>query len=345
MVVNYCIQAALVTIYMAFHMAVRFGWSPASGTKAHRILAAVQESTRPFLDNSLLFSVAVHIAALFTFIRGRVDTDSPTPTTAAVFSAFIAIYTIFPPLVLHSCAAKHLRRKRERMWIWMFIGALKLTVYGLYYGDPDSPWLRKWQDWNSIDTYRAGNNTGLYGLMQNDKNHQLKWESFCVTELGADRANWAITVSSVVVSTVVVLSLVFVANIFRRPFLADERRPWLRKLRRHRWVVAAFLAFLAMWVSLGIFFWFRAELNKHAGQLNKDSEWTFGQILAVTNWAPVLVEFVVLWRDGAKKGLAGQMSDRFAVVEKDQLEEKPAEWHGDGDGDSNSVEIAQSSSA
>lgn len=320
MVVNYCIQAVFVTLYIAVHMAARFGWRPRSRSIAHRVLTAVQESTRPFLDSALLFCVAVHFAAMFTFVRGRVDDDSPTPTTGAVVSVFIALYTIFPPLALHSCAAEHLRRKHGRRYIWSFVGALTVIMSGLYYSDPQSPWRRQWADWDNLSAYLSADETEIDRLLEEDPDHQLKWESFCVTKLGADRANWAFTIMLGIITILVLLDLIIVANALRIPFLRSERRPILRSVWRYRWVLSAFFALQAMWVCLGIFFWFRNELNKHAGQENKDRQWTFGQILAVATWAPVIMEFYVLWRDGAEKGLTGLLSDRYVVLSGDVVQ-------------------------
>jgi len=339
MVANYCIQAAFVTIYMAFHMAARFGWSPARRTAPYQILTAVQgkgdlgmeskqervltlpfisESTRPFLDATLLFSIAVHIATLFSFIRGHA-LNIPIPTTAGVSSAFISVYTIFPPLVLHSCAADHLRRKHGRRYIWSALGAISLTMAGLYFSDPGGAWRRDWRNWNDFKLQNLKDKE-LMDLLYKDPDHQLKWESFCVTKLGADRANWAFTIILGIVFVIAVFTLVFLGNAFRIPFLRGERCSPLRKVRQYKWVISAFLALQAMWVCLGIFFWFRYELNKYTGDLNKDQEWTFGQVLAVATWAPVLMEVYVLWRDGAEKGLTGLLSDRFVVVDVAQVE-------------------------
>ncbi|KAF2690903.1 hypothetical protein K458DRAFT_426318 [Lentithecium fluviatile CBS 122367] len=314
MVVNYYIQCALVTIYMGFHMAARFGWTPPHRTIGHRFLSAIQESTRPFLDAALLFSIAIHSSASLTFIRGRVDANKPTPTTAAVCSAFVALFSVFAPLTLHSCAEEHLRRKHGRRRMWMYLCMLMFIVVGLYFSDPQSPWLREWPDWNAAETYRSNNETGLYGLLWRDEDHQLTWESFCVMERGANRANWAIVVALATLITFFTLYWILMANVFKLGFLHSERRPMLAKVRRHRWTILTLLAFKAMWICLGIFFWFRDELNEHAGQMNKDRQWTFGQILAVTTWTPVVMEFYIIWWSGAEKGLTGLMTDRYVVV-------------------------------
>lgn len=324
MVANYCIQAIFVTVYMAFHMAARFGWSPARRTAPQRILVAIQESTRPFLDSALLFCIAVHIATFFTFIRGRV-LDEPTPTTTGVTGSFISIYTIFPPLVLHSCAADHLRRKHGRKYIWLFLGALSLTMSGLYFADPRNAWRLQWWNWGKLNSRPNSDSSyeELNDLLIKDPDHQLKWESFCVTERGADRANMAFTIVLAVVFVTAAFVMIFFANVLRIPFLRSERRPLLRRVRKHKWIFAAFLSFHAMWVSLGIFLWFRYELNQFTGNHNKDKQWTFGQVLAVATWAPVLMEFYVLWRDGAEKGLTGLLSDRFVVVDTKEIEPTP----------------------
>lgn len=322
MVANYCIQAIFVTVYMAFHMATRFGWSPPRRTVLQRILVAVQESTRPFLDSTLLFSIAVHIATMFTFIRGHA-LSTPTPITTGISGAFISIYTIFPPLILHSCAADHLRRRHGRRYIWSFLGALSLTMIGLYFSDPGNMWHRDWWNWSDLSNQVTVTQDTLKLFFEKDPDHQLKWESFCLTQLGASRANLAFTIVLGTVFVVASFTMILLGNVFRIPFLRSERRPLLRNIRRYKWIMSAFLALHAMWMSLGIFFWFRFELNKNTGNHNKDQEWTFGQVLAVATWAPVLMEFYVLWRDGAEKGLTGLLSDRFVVVDTRDLEPTP----------------------
>lgn len=334
MVANYFIQAIFVTVFMAFHMAARFGWKPARRTTPERILVAVQESTRPFLDSTLLFSIAVHVATFVTFLRGRA-LQQDTPTTAGVIGAYISLYTIFPPLILHSCAANHLRRKHGRKYIWSFLGALSLILMGLYYSDRGSAWLRAWKDWSKLSERREDleNSVGendknsdrqYHRLLQvgKDEDHQLKFESFCVTKLGARRANLAFTIILGIVFVTAAFTMVLLANVFRIPFLRSERRPLLRRVRRYKWIISAILSMQAMWVSVGIFYWFRLELNKHAGKINKDKEWSFGQVLAVATWAPVLMEFYVLWRDGAERGLTGLLSDRFVVIDTTEVDTK-----------------------
>lgn len=51
--------------------------------------------------------------------------------------------------------------------------------------------------------------------------------------------------------------------------------------------------FLMMWISTFLLFYLRDEAIKDSGT-DSTSEWTVGQILALANWGPVIVEFVYL---------------------------------------------------
>ncbi|PSN60828.1 hypothetical protein BS50DRAFT_625831 [Corynespora cassiicola Philippines] len=314
MITSYWIQCALVTIFFAFHAAARFGWSPKPKTVSHRLLSTFQESTRPFLDTSMLFCMAVQSATIFVLSVNLQQKDL-TPTITTVSSAFISIYTLFPPIVLHNCAAEHLRRRKGRRCVWALLAAMTAAVCGLYFSNPQSPWRRK--TWKDIKVLTKNANTfeQLGDIMlREDPSHQRKWDAMCLAKEDALRANGAFVGTIGSLLFLLVLGLLFVRNILRIPMLNSERRPALQSLRKHWQFLSSILAFLAMWTSLAIFFWFRRVSNKSAGEKSGDREWGFGQIIAIATWMPVLLELLTILRKGTEKGLTGLLSDRYIVV-------------------------------
>lgn len=83
---------------------------------------------------------------------------------------------------------------------------------------------------------------------------------------------------------------------------------------------------------IGIFHAYRDIVNGAAGEENQNSDWTFGQVLAVATWIPVAVEFLTVLKckftylalrwvsllthvlDGPEQGLSKKLSPRFTVV-------------------------------
>lgn len=99
--------------------------------------------------------------------------------------------------------------------------------------------------------------------------------------------------------------------------------------------VAQLSLFAMMWSSLAVFYTFRDKtINKDDGD-DPQLEWSFGQILAVTTWVPVLIDFfytlfcksililrMIIWKPGLlililagmRKGLEGHIPGDYHVV-------------------------------
>ncbi|KAI8943287.1 hypothetical protein NX059_001307 [Plenodomus lindquistii] len=70
-----------------------------------------------------------------------------------------------------------------------------------------------------------------------------------------------------------------------------------------------------MWLCLGWFIYFQARSADLSGEENRDNEWSFGQILALATWTPILVEFAYVWYQKPVEALNGRLIDPFEVVE------------------------------
>ncbi|CAI6332479.1 unnamed protein product [Periconia digitata] len=328
MLATYFIQCIMVTAYFAIHTASRCGWKPRRRTKSGWLLAAVQESLRPFLDATLLFSIALNVAAIVTLSRSYYG-ESET-VTMIMSSVYIALYGVFPSIVLHSCAAPHMRRRIERRLMWVFIAILVLVMCIMFFSmlksELDTSFtdlprgLREISGWDG--TYddntkfnNNNNNNDLKKLLVDDKDDQLKWESLCLNQRGVLIGFRAILGLASFLVASGFLSLTFVTNIFRIPQLRSERSRFLRKIRQHWWMISAVVSIVIMWAIVIVFCVLRDRLNDNTGDSNEDKKWTFGQILAVATWAPVLMEALIIWKQGPEKGLSGLMSDRFEVFE------------------------------
>jgi hypothetical protein len=69
------------------------------------------------------------------------------------------------------------------------------------------------------------------------------------------------------------------------------RRQW-RAAKRALRCLNCLVCLVLMWVLLVMFYQYRSRVQTIAGRSNEDFKWTFGQMLALCAFAPVLVELV-----------------------------------------------------
>lgn len=79
--------------------------------------------------------------------------------------------------------------------------------------------------------------------------------------------------------------------------MADEpRRTWWRShwetTQPYLRLFNGFASLVFMWVFLALFTAYREDVRHRAGDSDQDGEWTFGQVLSLTTWAPVAVELM-----------------------------------------------------
>lgn len=76
-------------------------------------------------------------------------------------------------------------------------------------------------------------------------------------------------------------------------------------------VVIPAVAFLSMWMDLIVFIELRIQAHRYIGQTSMEDKWTYGQILTVTTWLSVLVEFL---RMGYCKSSGPGVSDLLRAI-------------------------------
>lgn len=65
--------------------------------------------------------------------------------------------------------------------------------------------------------------------------------------------------------------------------------------RRCLRVVNGVLCLVIMWLFLCLFDNYRHAVQDLAGRSDDDYEWTFGQVLSLATWAPVIVELIAIY--------------------------------------------------
>jgi hypothetical protein len=309
MLTNYYLQAILVTLYVAVLLTLQYttagGWMR-KRTCVWRIYSAIQHSLRLFLDASLIFALAVLVATVHTF---RVRLTAPrTPLTDYALYLFIYLshYTLLPALALHHCNTSSLRRHYGRIALWSLATSLELAALGMFFRIVRQP--------GSYEFYRVDDTYTL-----EDPDRQLPWNAWC-TNAPAVRT-FSIWALALIGFTLLMMIL---------PVLLFASRRWIDQTRKEtcqKTLVITCLA--AMWAFQIEFTLFRIAMNKRAGSSNKDSQWSFGQILALASWIPVVVEIVYISCEGPEKALLGHLVEPYEVKKK--LEDAEMIESGRGD--------------
>ncbi len=83
--------------------------------------------------------------------------------------------------------------------------------------------------------------------------------------------------------------------------------------------------FLTMWFILAWFIVFNVNQERHAGASDQESQWSFGQILSLATWVPVVIELAYVWWETPAHAINGKLMDPFEVIDVskkiDEMEE------------------------
>lgn len=121
--------------------------------------------------------------------------------------------------------------------------------------------------------------------------------------------------------------VVLVLMLLLCPFsLWNER---LKKLNTYIVLHLVSFIFVSMWITLGLFTWFRQHFHKKGGVPNQDFALSFGQVLALAIWMPVVVEFGYLYFQGSESALTGQLAKPFRAVKVESAEQRAQNYDGD----------------
>ncbi|OAL46968.1 hypothetical protein IQ07DRAFT_145640 [Pyrenochaeta sp. DS3sAY3a] len=285
MLATYILQTCLVTVYLVALVMIRFDWTPVK-MRNHPLMKrtslAIQHSTGAFLSASFLFCISM----LFASLLAAIDDDSNAKYTTWALLLIMPTSSTLPVVLLQLAAPDTLRRTKGRMALWAVVSALSLTLF--------------------VRT--------IVAISRYEKDSRFKlqfsaWENRCL--------DGNFIVPAIFLSWIIAGMLSITVGFFIiRSIMASLRRYGTKKpvhLPRIVWWGTIILAFGAMWALMGWFIYFTVLLRDRARNSNRDTEWSFGQVLALATWVPFVVEFVYIWWEEPEEALNGRLMDPYEI--------------------------------
>ncbi|KAI1141372.1 hypothetical protein F5Y05DRAFT_259053 [Hypoxylon sp. FL0543] len=299
MVITYFLAAALVTTYACVlalsdssFLKRRF---PAS-SKRTWVLSGFEESVSTFVDATLVFAVSMLAAACFrlaqAFFQDAGASNGHWMIYASIGSIYMSTFSSLLPLLLQ-LVARDVRRHWLRLVLWSLILVLNIANEILF------------------DCFFARVEARLQDLIE------VVWLTFCnPTDL---LSNGLIPTLRLAQILLVLNALYYIIERTCRGRIGDTEgwtklKIFWRRAMPYIHCLNVAICCLTMWAMMGVFSYYRDRVNDAAGQDNQNSDWTFGQVLAVATWVPVFVEFATVLKYGPEEGLGKKLSRNYTVV-------------------------------
>lgn len=294
MMFTYYLIATMSTVYpliFALHTLRLFTGS----SRLARIADWFRETISGFLDASLIFAMAVVIAAMYRFVSAFRDPDqldnafAPSRWNAII----VALFSVFPPLILQCTSGDTLRRKGLRRLLWCLVVVFTAASSVLFF-----VWYR------SLNVYKlplttTGSIQYLWNICTRDLprrfQRNLGFVIAAQAQLLLNFALWACTILPNLgpvhngrVSTVA-------SGMLRKiqTWHEDSQRSPKRTLGFRLRVLQVLSAQLMMWLLLGLLTSLILSDGLIAGESFKNLKWSVGQVLGLAQFVPVVIDLVV----------------------------------------------------
>jgi hypothetical protein len=211
------------------------------------------DSTREFLSASAIFSLALLVASLCS-----ISPDLNEFSTTWILGLVIPLYSVLAVVILHLAAWDFLLRYKGRVLALLIIDVLVIVLAA-----------RSSTFFNGTDA--------LLGLKEYAPE---EYESPCLRGVSVQSmAIFSWTIAGILCFGVTVYLVDFlVSRVRHRPGLC------VRLSGMIRWGIVG-VGLCTMWYLIGWFVKLTLEIRSRAGNNNKDNEWTFGQVLALSTWS------------------------------------------------------------
>jgi len=269
--------------------------SDCRGSSAQRVLSSFQESLNIFIDATLIFAASMAAAGL---TRYRSYDDHPEESQSLyglVGSVYMASFSLLPALML-TTASERLRRNWLRLFLWMVLVGCSLAL-GIVFLQHRA--LVKWRT-HAVDYPDVTVSWGLNDQRVASQAVETMWLKLC------DPEKLRFRLLHTLITAYVLIPLNFLwmfhdlgASLMPtrlRMKVSPHGKNWVRwrtfrdVLRIANGVACAIL----MFVMLAFFHKYRNTVHSLAGNSDQDTDWTFGQVIALATWAPVLQEWVTI---------------------------------------------------
>lgn len=295
MMITYYVAAIFSTVYyivLTPELCAAFGrslpWvSKGTRTRYGTFIAGFRESLQGALDATLLFAISMLVAAITRYTKIKYHPDETYSLYGLMDSVFLSSFSILPCFILQSLSHE-LRRRRIRLFMWLLVLVFAITVdvlYNQYFLDVFASdaklyaeinkeqelgqfvWLELCQSYSLMNALETTLKVGHALMVANCS----WWIYYVVAGLGGSRWRPAIEAKA--------------GRLWKWWELA---RLWLR-------LGNGFFCLAVMWTFLGIFTVYRADIATKAAGTDDDSEWSFGQVLALVTWIPIFVDLAVFY--------------------------------------------------
>lgn len=134
MMFTYYLIATMSTAYPLILGSAALGLV-SKGSPQARIVGWFRETISGFLDASLIFAVALLVAATYRFSSAIIYPDQlDNAFSASLWNAIIvALLSVFPPLILQCTSGDRLRRKGLRFILWYLVSVFTITSSILFF--------------------------------------------------------------------------------------------------------------------------------------------------------------------------------------------------------------------
>ncbi|KAI9168004.1 hypothetical protein HJFPF1_04148 [Paramyrothecium foliicola] len=280
--------------------------------RAAKVLRGFQEASYDFLDAALVFSAAMHLATITRYARVVANEERTYSAYSLLGSVFMSTFTIFPALVLQTVTDR-LRKHWLRIILWFVIIASSIITEVFYVI------VGKRDHWGWF-THEYYSNRPIHF-------RELVWQRVCEGNENRERMMHLLSFGHVWLGLNLIWWIWYV-------IASVVPNDWKDKRRGGRWydffkstqkiliITNGCICVLTMFAFLGLYHYYTNHVSEMAGlDMAKDGTWTFGQVLALATWVPVIVQFISISLFG-KKGLNARLSARYEVVETREPYEK-----------------------
>ncbi|KAF6811401.1 C6 zinc finger domain containing protein [Colletotrichum musicola] len=302
-VVSYFLEALLGTIYLVvftIHQMVKrhrknSGYDKKRPNEGETIMGRLLDSFRGsldmFLSGAMLIAVAMLGAALYssiTSVQERSETNPDMPSGEAMFEMALSLiasnFAVFPVMLLYALVKHDGHRKwLHRSVLFLLWGLSCSVVFLAPRGEVD--YAQRKSGKMNFDCDQRGSQYW----------HVVKATQFLVIGM----------------PLVWLIITIFLTTGFKIPGMVDK--PWVRNWRAIWRLLTAWVNLLLMWGILAYFAHFRQKIIDAAGGLDKNDKWTFGQVLALAAWVPVVAELFYIMAFGLEDSLSGHVPPDYHV--------------------------------
>ncbi|KAI1373467.1 hypothetical protein F4677DRAFT_448296 [Hypoxylon crocopeplum] len=297
MLITYYIAAGLVTTYLGALALFKLGSFRRRYPEPPKVLSGFEASVNAFIDSALVFAVSMVGAACFrlaqAFLQDTGVEDGHWMIYASIGSIYMSTFSIFLPLLLQNIA-HGLRQHWLRLVLWTLITLFSIANAALF--------------------------NSFFARVRGDKpsdSLEIIWLDYCNP---ATLSYEGLLPTLVLAQISLFLNAVYYVVYTSCKGRGGDVKRWsrikafLHKADRYIRIFNIVYSWLLMWAMLGLFHAYRDAANEASGDDNQNSSWTFGQVLSVATWIPILLEFLtVLWH-GPEKGLSRKLPKKFTVV-------------------------------